>query len=235
MTGRLLVCGSLQFLDLFLLWAAALGSGEPEELDSHLRPTFPATSWRAWRKTHLRYPETHCGRYSFACGRQGNQDAEDQNLYWFSMNTLWNPGRPLWGWLTSDLAFFPSSLPSHHSSLHPREKCFALSEARPSVALDYSVRLKCFADAERKRDECALVRSHPAPAHGLFVQPEKPGPSLVTIFCLCMLLLWKMFLDLAHCPLPAGCFSAGFLPKAVVFALQATEQWLLFPDEAPFA
>lgn len=36
MTGRLLVCGSLQFLDLFLLWAAALGFGELEELDSHL-------------------------------------------------------------------------------------------------------------------------------------------------------------------------------------------------------
>lgn len=113
MTGRLLVCGSLQFLDLFLLWAAALGFGEPEELASHLSyRLFPALSWRAWNKTHLLYPETHCGRYSYACGRQEHQDAEDQDLYWFSMNTLWNPGRPLPG-----LAHFRSCLLSFLSSV----------------------------------------------------------------------------------------------------------------------
>lgn len=199
---------------------------------SSVIPTFPALSWRAWNKTHLLYPETHCGRYAYTCGRQGNQDAEDQDLYWSSMNTLWNSGWPLRGWLTSGLAFFHSSLPSHHSSLHPREKCFAFSEARPSVALGDSVHLKCFTDSSwkkqsgEKRDQCAPIRSHP---HVLFVQPEKPGPSLVTIFYLCMLLLWKMFPDLPHRPLPAGFFSAGFLPKAVVFALQATEQWGFLP------
>lgn len=109
MIGRLLFCGPLQFLDLFLLGTAALGFGDSEELGPQLLPC-PEKPGRR----HVN--STPNPLWWLSICRLGNQDVEEEGFYWMSMiHTLWNPGHSRS--LSSDPPSLPILFPSFFSSL----------------------------------------------------------------------------------------------------------------------
>lgn len=137
-TGRLLLCGSLQFLDLSLLWPAALGFREQEELDSQL-------SYRLFPPYRGEHGERHL------LYRKPTVAADKESKL---LRTRVFTGYPWWlGCATEagsdSVQFFPPFLPLffffHLSSPHPR------AFARPLVALGDSAHLKCLTDSFWKK------------------------------------------------------------------------------------